>query len=61
MSTVIVIGPKTTIEVRDCINSLNESAQSLIVDNVPVSISDTGYKFLIESAKTQGFAVFEDV
>ena len=59
--TVIVIGPKTVIEVRDCINSIGQPAQELVVDGIPTSISDVGYSFLIKSAKEQGFAVFEEV
>lgn len=60
--TVIVIGPKKTIEIDDnCINALGRPAYSLTVDSVKSTVSDVGFEYLIKSAKEQGFAVFEEV
>ena len=59
--TVIVIGPKQTIEIEECLNSLGHPAYSLTVDGIKSAVSDVGYGYLIENAKAQGFAVFEGV
>ena len=62
MRTIIVIGPKQTIEIDDnCINSLGKPAYSLTVEGVKTAISDVGFDYLINSAKEAGFAVFEEV
>ena len=61
MTTIIVIGPKKTIEIGECINSLGRPAYSLTVDGVKSAVSDMGYDYLINSAKEAGFAVFERV
>lgn len=62
MKTVIVIGPKQTIEIDDnCINSLGRPAYSLTVEGVRTAISDVGFDYLINTAKEAGFAVFEGV
>lgn len=57
--TVIVIGPKQTIEIGECINSLGRPAYSLTIDGVKSAVSDIGFEYLINSAKKAGFAVFE--
>ena len=60
--TVIIIGPKKTIEIDDnCVNALGKPAYSLSVDGVKSAVSDVGFEYLIKSAKEQGFAVFEEV
>lgn len=60
--TVIVIGPKKTIEIDDnCINALGKPAYSLTIDGVKSATSDVGFNCLINSAKEVGFAVFEGV
>lgn len=62
MRTIIVIGPKQTIEIDDnCINSLGRPAYSLTVEGVKTAISDVGFDYLINTAKEAGFAVFEGV
>ena len=62
MRTIIVIGPKQTIEIDDnCINSLGKPAYSLTVEGVKTAISDVGFDYLINAAKEAGFAVFEEV
>ena len=61
MKTIIVIGPKKTIEIVDCLDALNNPAHMLIIDGVPSAISDQGYDYLISEAKNNGFAVFEEV
>ncbi len=58
--TVIVVGPKRTLEIDDnCINSLGRPAYSLTIDGVKSAVSDVGFEYLINTAKEQGFAVFE--
>lgn len=57
--TIIVVGPKKTIEINECINTLGNLAYSLTVDGIKSAVSDVGYEYLIENAKAQGFAVFE--
>ena len=60
--TVIVIGPKKTIEIDDnCINALGRPAYSLTVEGVKTAISDVGFDYLINTAKEAGFAVFKGV
>lgn len=61
VKTVIVIGPKRTVEIGECINSLGRPAYSLTIDGIKSAISDVGFEYLINTAKEMGFAVFEGV
>ena len=60
--TVIIVGPKQTIEIDDnCINSLGRPAYSLTINGVKSAVSDVGFDYLVSSAKEAGFTVFEGV
>ena len=57
--TIIVVGPKQTIEIDECTNALGNLAYSLTMNGIKSAVSDKGYDYLIENAKEAGFAVFE--